>query len=122
MNSVLRNWRRHGLAEPVRARGQTQTAVLGLLHAADPTSGHLTLDDLVREPTIYLIPECDTDKEVADVLRELCDEIFEEQLAGWYGDTSTWPRNRSYEVFCDWFDYQHHSMLVDLCDEPLIYD
>jgi hypothetical protein len=95
---------------------------LDWLHAADPTSGHLTLDDLVREPTIYLIPECDTDKEVADVLRELCDEIFEEQLAGWYGDTSTWPRNRSYEVFCDWFDYQHHSMLVDLCDEPLIYD
>jgi hypothetical protein len=21
-----------------------------------------------------------------------------------------------------WFDYQHHSMMIDLCDEPLIHD
>jgi len=24
------------------------------------------------------------------------------------------------DVFCRWFDYRHHSMLIDLCDEPLI--
>ena len=65
------------------------------LHAADPTSRELSLPDLVRESTIYLIPECDTDEEADDVLHELCEEIFEEQLAGWYEDTSTWPRNRS---------------------------
>jgi hypothetical protein len=90
------------------------------LHAADPTSGRLTLADLSREPTIYLIPECDTPGDVEDVLQELCDEIFCEQLAGWYTDTETWPEDRSFEVFRRWFDYQHHSMLVDLCDEPLI--
>ena len=92
------------------------------LNAADPTSLELTLLDLVQEPTIYLIPECDTSEEVAAVLRIFCGEIFEEQLAGWYSDTSTWPANRSFEVFCQWFDFQHHSMLVDLCDEPLIHD
>ena len=95
---------------------------LDWLHAADPTSHEITLFDVCREPTIYLIPECDTDEELADVLRESCEEIFEEQLAGWYRDTSTWPRDRSYDVFCQWFDYRHHSMLVDLCDEPLIHD
>jgi hypothetical protein len=94
---------------------------LDWLHAADPTSLHLTLRDLLREPTIYLIPECDTEEDVAEALDKLCGEIFEEQLAGWYSDISTWPRDRSYEVFCQWFDYQHHSMLVDLCNEPLIY-
>ena len=92
------------------------------LRSADPTRQELGLPDLVREPTIYLIPECDTDEEVADVLRELCEETFEEQLADWYRDTSTWPRNRGYDVFCQRFEYQHHSMLVDLCDEPLIND
>jgi hypothetical protein len=25
-----------------------------------------------------------------------------------------------FDAFCRWFDFQHHSMLVDLCDEPLI--
>ena len=52
---------------------------LDWLHAADPSSRDLTLLDLVREPTIYLIPECDTDDDVADVLHELCEEIFEER-------------------------------------------
>jgi hypothetical protein len=28
----------------------------------------------------------------------------------------------TFDVFCRWFDYQHHSMLIDLCDEPLIRD
>jgi len=93
---------------------------LDWLHAADPTSLELTLVDLVREPTIYLIPECDTNEEVVEVLCELSEEIFEEQLAGWYTDTETWPRDRSFKAFCRFFDFQHHSMLVDLCDEPLI--
>jgi hypothetical protein len=29
-------------------------------------------------------------------------------------------RDLGFEVFCRWFDFQHHSMLVDLPDEPLI--
>jgi hypothetical protein len=90
------------------------------LHAADPTNHGLTLPDLSREPTIYLIPECDTPIDVEDVLQELCDEIFCGQLAGWYTDTDSWPTDRSFQAFRRWFDYQHHSMLVDLCDEPLI--
>ena len=61
------------------------------------------------------------DEDVAEVLRELCEEIFEEPLAGGYTDTATWPRDQSFEAFRRWFDYQHHSMLADLCDEPLIY-
>ena len=90
------------------------------LHAADPTSQRLTLADLSRESTIYLIPECDTPADVEDVLYELCEAIFIEQLAGWYTDRKAWPRDRGFDAFRRWFEYQHHSMLVDLSDEPLI--
>lgn len=76
----------------------------------------------MREPTIYLIPECDTEAQVDEALRELCEEIFIEQLAGWFNETTTWPRERGFDVFCSWFNFQHHSMLVDLCDEPLILE
>ena len=89
------------------------------LHAADPTSHRLTLGDVAREPIIYLIPECDTPADVDDVLSELCEE-FAEQLGGWYTDRKTWPRDRSFNTFCRWFEYQHHSMLIDLGDEPMI--
>ena len=95
---------------------------LDWLHAVDPGSHRITLLDVGREPTIYLIPECDTDEELVHVLRELCEGIFKEQLAAWYRVSASWPRDRSYEVFCQWCDYRHHSMLVDLCDEPLIHD
>ena len=80
----------------------------------------LTLRDLSREPTIYLIPECDTEADVHEVLRELCEEIFVEQLAGWFRDEETWPQDRGFDVFCRSFEFRHHSMLVDLSDEPLI--
>ena len=93
---------------------------LDWLHSADPTSGGITLEEVGREPTIYLIPECDTPADVEDVLQDLCEEIFCEQLAGWYTDTETWPEDLSFDMFRRWFDYQHHSMLVDLCDEPLL--
>ena len=90
------------------------------LHEADPTSHELVLQDLVREPSVYLIPECETADEVREVLRELCEEIFIEQLDGWYRDQATWPEDRSFKAFRRWFDFEHHSMLLDLCDEPLI--
>ena len=95
---------------------------LDWLHGADPTSRSLTVQELGQEPTIYLIPECDTDAELDAVLRQLCEEIFIEQLAGWFNDRATWPRDRGFDSFRKWFDFQHHSMLVDLCDEPLILE
>lgn len=95
---------------------------LDWLHTADPTSGSVTRRELVLEPTVYLIPECDTDAELDTALRVLCEEIFVDQLAGWYTDETTWPKDRNFETFCRWFEFQHHSMLVDLCDEPLILE
>jgi hypothetical protein len=94
---------------------------LDWLHRADPTSRRLTLQ-VVRDPAIYLIPECDSNAEVDEVLRELCEEIFIEQLAGWFNDRTTWPQDRGFEVLCRWFDFQHHSMLVNLCDHPLVLE
>ena len=85
-----------------------------------PDESELTLEDLAREPSVYLIPECESGEEVRKVLRELCEEIFNEQLDGWYRDEASWPEDRSFKVFRRWFDFEYHWMLLDLCDEPLI--
>jgi len=68
--------------------------------------GNHTGTKLGRSLTIYLIPECDTKDEVREVLEELCEEIFVEQLDSWFRDMTTWPTDRSYEAFCRWFDVQ----------------
>jgi hypothetical protein len=65
---------------------------------------------------------CDTQAELDDALRERCAEIFTEQLAGWFNDETTWPQDRGLEVFRRWFDFQYHSMLVNLCDDPLVLE
>jgi hypothetical protein len=40
---------------------------LDWLHQADPTSAELTLEDLRREPTIYLLPETIPKKRRSDI-------------------------------------------------------
>jgi len=80
------------------------------------------LEDLRRESTIYLLPEYDTEEEARGYLREYCSEIFEEQLDGWYRVPSSWPVDRTFDTFNHWFEYRFHSMLVNLCDEPVMRD
>lgn len=87
---------------------------LDWLHRVDPTSADLTLADLRREPTIYLLPEYDCEDEALDCLQEVVSEIFEEQLAGWYRVPSAWPRERDLRTFLRWFEYRRHSMVFDL--------
>jgi hypothetical protein len=41
---------------------------LDWLHRADPTSNELGLEDLQREPTVYLLPECESEEEARQYL------------------------------------------------------
>ncbi len=82
----------------------------------------MTLADLREEPTIYLLPGYDTEAEARKHLRACCCEIFEEQLDGWYRVPSTWPVDRTFAAFSRWFEFSFHSVLFDLCDDPLKRD
>jgi hypothetical protein len=95
---------------------------LNWLHRADPTSAELRLEDLRREPTIYLLPEYDTEEQAQGHLQEVSGEIFEEQLNGWYRVPSVWPVERDFDTFNRWFEYHFHSILVDLGEDPLIHE
>jgi hypothetical protein len=64
---------------------------LDWLHQVDPTSAELTLEDLRSDPSVYLLPVYDTEEQARNHLRKRCEDIFEEQLEGWYRDPSTWP-------------------------------
>ena len=91
---------------------------LDWLHRVDPTSEDLTLHELRREPTIYLLPEWETDEEALEHLRELSNSIFEEQLNGWYRVPAAWPSERDLNAFLRWFECSFHSMVMDLATNP----
>ena len=95
---------------------------LDWLQQVDPTSAHLTLEDLQREPTIYLVPECDTEDHAVECLGESAGTIFEEHLDGWYRVPAVWPTKRDLATFQRWFEFSFHSMIVDVCDDVLEHE
>jgi hypothetical protein len=55
---------------------------LDWLHGVDPSSASLTLVNLTREPTIYLVDECDDPDDEQAGLPAVYSAIFEDQLQG----------------------------------------
>ncbi len=86
----------------------------------DPTSGALGLDDLNREPTIYLVPESANEKEAVEYLQTVFVEILQQELVERHPHRGDWPSAPTFDLFCDWFSYRFYSMLVDLCEGPCI--
>lgn len=93
---------------------------LDWLHRVDPENADLPLAAVQSDCSIYLIPECESDEEAYEYLEEACAEMFEEQLSSWLDEPASWPEDRSFQVFAEWFEITLHSMLIDLSDEPIL--
>ena len=75
--------------------------------------------DIEGEKTIYLIPEYGDDLEAIKVLSKCFDIIFERELAGWHTDESAWPKKRNFKMFRNWFSFEFHSVVEDICGFPI---
>ena len=71
------------------------------LHSVDPTSRHLTLADLNEEPSVYLLPDSDSDEKAARHVRKLCAQILAHELDGWFRVPSAWPKARFRHPACE---------------------
>jgi hypothetical protein len=80
----------------------------------------VTLDQL--EKTLYLVPDYEDPDDADKVLKKVCDEIFWRELAGWYTDEETWPRDRNLKVFKQWFDVEHFDVVEDVSGGPIVDD
>jgi hypothetical protein len=98
--------------------GRPAQPFLDWLYRIDKASADLTLDDLRLDPTIYLLPEWESDEEALEKLAAVSAEIFAEQLNSWYLVASVCPQDRDVNTFLRWFDCSH-SMVFDLCEESL---
>jgi len=73
-----------------------------------------------EEPHIYLLPEYQVLEEREALFDEFWAEIFEAMLAVWCTDSSTWPDNRTIEMFKRWFEIQMTPAVDDLIDDEPI--
>lgn len=96
------------------------------INAADPSpSDHaVTLAEVNEERTVYLIEDiAGEDPEIwDDWLQGNYENLFENELDGWYTDPALWPQNRSLALFLEWFEPERHTVVIDMCADELFDD
>ncbi|MWJ27380.1 hypothetical protein GPM19_04020 [Halomonas sp. ZH2S] len=92
------------------------------INALEPTMGDddLTLDDVERESTIYLIPEMDTPEALATFVRERYPKILENELRAWEEDEEQWPDSLDWSLFQRFLQVEHSYLAIDLDDETAL--
>jgi len=85
------------------------------INAVDPSPSSyvLTLEDVNDERTVYLL-EAESEQELAEWLEDNHEQLFEQELAGWYTDPSLWPRDRSLELLKAWCSFALHTVVLDV--------
>ena len=91
-----------------------------MINTADPSpSSHtLTLAELNQEHAVYLV-EVGDEEELAGWLAHHHEELFEQELSGWYTDPALWPRDRSLDMVQQWCSFELHTVVVDTGESPV---
>ena len=78
-------------------------------------------EDLRTAPHVYLLPEYEDAESEREVLEDFWPELFAAMLNGWLTDEQQWPKDRTREMFREWFDVQMCPVVDDLhLDEELV--
>ncbi|MGQ7246781.1 hypothetical protein ACUN9Y_05530 [Halomonas sp. V046] len=92
------------------------------INALEPTMGDddLTLADVERESTIYLIPEMDTPEALETFVRERYLDVLETELRAWEEDQRQWPETLDWALFQRFLQVEHSYLAIDLDNETAL--
>lgn len=71
------------------------------------------------EKQLYLVPYFEDDEDAASVLGQVYERIFRRELSRWYTVQESWPQDRSFAVFNQWFNVEYLNLIDDLGDGPI---
>ncbi|WP_027965994.1 hypothetical protein [Halomonas halocynthiae] len=85
----------------------------------EPTLGDedLSITDVERESTVYLIPEMESPEALASFVHARYGEILETELRAWEEDESQWPDVLDWALFERFLRYEHSYLAIDLDDD-----
>jgi len=95
---------------------------LDWIRGVESTQPKLTLDELRKEPDVFLIPQKQIEflEDAERWIYRRWQLFFETFLGDWYTDESMWPQQRTLKLFKEWFEIQFHPMIWDLCEDPIV--
>ena len=62
---------------------------------------------------VYLIPACHYPEEVEEVVEDLFEKIFREELRRWQPDENRWPDTADFDLFVRWFTVEGFALVED---------
>ena len=77
---------------------------------------------LEKRVSIYLVGEDPDEKEETAPLDRYYKKIFEAELAALWTDRGDWPKERTLELFLQWFDVARESLVTDLESAPIKHE
>lgn len=91
------------------------------INQLDATEGEddLTLADVERESTVYLIGEMDSEEAVRVYVRDRYLDILENELRAWEEDVRLWPETLDWALFERFIQVDYSYLTLDLEAEPL---
>lgn len=99
---------------------RAQQPFLDWLNQLPDSKEKFTFLEVNSEPTIYLVPEDESDGEyILEWIEAYKKDLFDRALEDWCTDAKFWPKNRSIKVFNKWFKVEVHSMVIDLVSNPI---
>ena len=91
--------------------------IINWINEADPVEEDpgLSLDVINQDRTVYLISDEHGDSQASldSWIKHNFKTMFEYELEGWYTDERLWPKERTLELFYEWFDIECHTVLID---------
>jgi hypothetical protein len=85
----------------------------------DETNREISLEDLRRENTVYLLDDIDTLEQAIEQITPLAEDIFSEELAGCWTVEDDWPAVLNIKKLLEWFDLELNTMVSDVGTEEL---
>jgi hypothetical protein len=74
----------------------------------------VTLESLRKDCIVLLIPAFDGPRQSMEYIKQIYKGIFEAELISWGLAEQSWPKNRSLEIFLQWFEIEFHSVIYDV--------
>ena len=71
------------------------------------------------EPGIFLLPQFDSHETTKAFIISFYDLFFQHELKKWTKDITLWPLNRTFDMFCQWFEIRISYKVTDTMIQPL---
>ncbi|MFN7096725.1 MAG: hypothetical protein ACK4PR_04110 [Gammaproteobacteria bacterium] len=88
--------------------------MLQWLHDQPEVQANFSLQNLQTDCTALLIPPFESPRQAREYIKQTYQGIFEGELVSWGLPPTSWPKDRTYDLFNEWFNVEFHSVVLDM--------